>query len=187
MLEARDQFVAGDGRSSEFTDNHGAGVVRDLGRLEWRGVACERKGEHSNGSIARARDVEHILRFGWDVVRMLAFFEEHHPLFTQGHQKMLERPFSHQLLSSTDQSDSLLWWEIIVTVRNARSPEGFRPVWLDRGNAAPVDQVSRVRIGGNNLLGGSAVASDLGNQLSAQKSFAVVFKDNRVEIFHSLP
>src|ERR1700704_5901284 len=85
ILKAGDQFRARDRGRPEFTDDNGAAVVRNLGRLARRGLTAERERKQCNGGVARARDIEDLSRLGGNVMRPIPFLKKHHALFAQGY------------------------------------------------------------------------------------------------------
>ena len=81
------------------SDNR-AGVIRDFGSFDRRCLATKREREQRDRGIARAGHVEDLLRFCWNVMRLLASLKEHHPLFTQGDEKKFRLPFREQSFPS---------------------------------------------------------------------------------------
>src|SRR6266478_3545761 len=83
MFEAGDQFIAGDGRGTEFANNDGARVVRDQCGFERRRVASKCEREHGDRGVAGAGNVEHVARLRRDVMRVLSLFEKHDAMFPE--------------------------------------------------------------------------------------------------------
>src|SRR5215813_1656712 len=98
MFETGDQFVARDSRGPKFSNDNRARMVCDLGGFERCRVAGEREREHRDRRVARAGNIEHVARFGGDVVRMLSFFEKHDAVLTERDEQVLNAPFLEQLL-----------------------------------------------------------------------------------------
>src|SRR5437667_7104885 len=83
MFEARNQFVAGYCCRAQFSDDDGAGVIGDLRVFERRRVANQREREHRDGVVTRARHIENMSRLGWNVMRSVAFSEQHDAMCAQ--------------------------------------------------------------------------------------------------------
>src|SRR5207302_1955238 len=92
MFEARDQLIAGDGRSAELADHDSAGMICNLRGFERRRVGSEREGKHRNRRVARARDIKYVPCFCRDVVRLFASLEKHHAVFAKRDQQILQAP-----------------------------------------------------------------------------------------------
>src|ERR1700756_4433085 len=71
------QFISCTGCCSKLAHYDGARMVGDFRRFGRSRVAGEAKGKQSDGRIARARDIENLLRFGGDVVRPFVLLEKH--------------------------------------------------------------------------------------------------------------
>src|SRR5437867_12914705 len=102
MFEARDQLVARDGGGAGLTHSDGAGVIGDLCGLKRRRLAYERECEDRDRSVTRTGNIENIPSFRWNMVRPLAFFEKHHPVFAESNEEILRAPFLKKLFSGTD-------------------------------------------------------------------------------------
>src|ERR1035437_10577335 len=71
-------------------------MVGDIGGFDRSRPAAESQGKQSNGSVAGAGNVEHLARFGRDVMRRLVMLEKHHSVLAQGDENKLRRPFAEQ-------------------------------------------------------------------------------------------
>src|SRR5205085_765029 len=83
IFETGAEFVRCDSRCSQFANDDGTGMVRDLGRFHWRRLGGKRESEERNRSIARAGNIEHLPRFCRDVMRLPVSLKKHHALFAQ--------------------------------------------------------------------------------------------------------
>ena len=86
-MKARHQFCRRHRRSADLSDYHCAGVVSDIRGFERGRIAAESQSKESDGRIAGARNIEHLARFGRNVVRLFPSLEQHHALFSQGDQE----------------------------------------------------------------------------------------------------
>src|ERR1700730_3207247 len=96
ILKAGDQFLVRDGGRSEFADDNGAAVVRDLSRFARRRFATKGERKQRNGGVARARDIENLSRLRGNVMRPIPFLKKHHTLFAQSDEQELGVPLLQQ-------------------------------------------------------------------------------------------
>src|SRR6266480_2181612 len=96
LSKTGNQFIPCHGCCSKLAHNDGARVVGDFRSFGRSRSAGEAEGKESDGRITRARDIEHLSRFGWDVVWRFFLLEKHHPLFAQGDKDILCFPFFKQ-------------------------------------------------------------------------------------------
>src|SRR5438045_2498559 len=136
MLEAADQFVTGNSGGSEFSNNHRARVIRDLRRLERRRVTNEREREHRNCGVAGAGNIEHVARFGRNVLRMFSLLEKHHALFAECDEEILHIPLLQELFPGADKIDILLWGHLRIATWNSGGPKCFCGIWFHRSDSA---------------------------------------------------
>src|SRR3954469_14667920 len=99
ILEAGDEFVSRRRRRPKFSHDDGAGVVCNFGGFIWLGVAAQSQGKMSDRRVARAGNVENLLGFGGNVVRLFSSLKKHHSLFTQRDEQKLRSPFFEQNLA----------------------------------------------------------------------------------------
>ena len=83
------QFISRHGRCSKLAYDHCASVIGDFRRFRRSCSAGETEGKESNRRIARARNIENLLRFGRNVVGRFFLLEKHHPVFAEGDEKIL--------------------------------------------------------------------------------------------------
>src|SRR5207248_8895655 len=90
------QFISCHSCCSKLAHYDGARVVGDFRRFGRGRSAGETEGKKSDCGITRARDIENLLRFGWDVVRRLFLLEKHHAVFAQSDEDIFCFPFFKQ-------------------------------------------------------------------------------------------
>src|SRR6266566_4887996 len=126
-------------------------MVGDFRRLNRSRSANKSKGEKSNGSVARAGDIENLPCLRGNVMRRFVLLEEHHPVFAKRDQNIFCFPFLEKRFACTPEIAILRRNIIRVATGNTSGEQGFRAVWLNYCDTAPVDQMTRVRISSNDL------------------------------------
>src|SRR5260370_39359681 len=87
------------GCGPKFADNDGTSVIGDFGRFHRCCLANEPKGKERDGGVARARNIENLARFSWDVMRRFVLLKKHHAVFTEGNEEIFRLPFFEQRLA----------------------------------------------------------------------------------------
>ena len=128
-------------------------MVGDFCRLNRRRSANKSKCEKSNGSIAGAGNIENLPRLGWNVMRRFALLEKHHPVFAERDKNIFCFPFLEKRFAGALEIDIVRRNSIRVATANTSGEQSFRAVRLNCCDTAPVDQMTRVRIGCNDLAG----------------------------------
>src|SRR5947207_10179202 len=93
LLETGDKFIARHSGCSEFTYHNCAPVIGDFHRFSRSRSANKSKCKESNGSVARAGDIENLPCLRGNVMRRFVLLEEHHPVFAKGDQNIFRFPF----------------------------------------------------------------------------------------------
>src|ERR1700730_2901848 len=182
MFETCDQFVTRHSGSSELADDYGAAMVGNFSGFKRRGVANKREGEKRNSGIACSGDVKNVSGFRRDVMRWLVSLEKHHSMFAKRDQNAFRVPFFERRLPSPGQIDVILWRFVRIAPGNSCGEERFGAVWLHDGHSAPIDYVARIRVRRDDFASSPRVACDLRDQIASQKTFPVVFEDERVNL-----
>src|SRR5437868_434221 len=99
------KFVFRHGCGPKFADNDGTSVIGDFGCFYRCCLANESKGKKRDRGIARARNIENLARFSWDVMRRFVFLKKHHAVFAEGDEEIFRLPFFEQRLAGTPKFD----------------------------------------------------------------------------------
>src|SRR5439155_23105959 len=182
LLETGDKFIARHSSCSEFTHHNCAPVVGDFRRFSRSRSANKSKCEKSNGSIARAGDIENLPCLGGNVMRRFVLLEEHHPVFAERDQNIFCFPFLEKRFACAPEIAILRRNSIRIATGNISGEQSFGAVWLNHRDTAPVDYVTGIRISSNDLAGGARILCDLRNHLRRQKPLSVIFKNDRVDV-----
>src|SRR6266478_1462334 len=182
LLETSDKFIARHSGRSEFTHHNRTPVVGDFRRFNRSRSANKSKCKKSNGSIARAGDIENLPCLGGNVMRRFVLLEEHHPVFAERDKNIFCFPFLEKRFACTPKIAILRRNSIRIATGNISGEQSFRAVWLNHCDTAPVDYVTRIRISSNDLAGGARILCDLRNHLRRQEPLSVIFKNDRVDV-----
>ena len=182
LAKAGDQFVATGGGGAEFRYDDGAAVIGDLGRFERGGAAAKREREQSDGGVARTGDIENLARLRGNVMGRLVMLEKNHALFAESDENVFRLPFLEQSLADSKKLGVPGWIVLGVAPWNSGSEEGFGSVRFYDGHAAPGDGMVGVGIRSDDFAGGVGVPRNLRDEVGSQKSFAVIFENNGVDL-----
>src|SRR5437867_11403495 len=182
LLETGDNFTPRHIGCSEFTYHNCAPVVGDFRRFSRSRSANKSKCKKSNGSIARAGDIENLPCLGGNVMRRFVLLEEHHPVFAERDKNIFCFPFLEKGFACAPEIAILRRNSIRIATGNTSGEQSFRAVWLNHRDTAPVDQMTRVRISSNDLAGRARILCDLRNHLRRQEPLPVIFKNDRVDV-----
>src|SRR5438046_2642736 len=182
LLETGDKFIARHSGCSDVTYSNCAPVSGALLSFCRSRSANKSKREKSNGSVARAGDIENLPCLRGNVMRRFVLLEEHHPVFAKRDQNIFCFPFLEKRFACTPEIAILRRNIIRVATGNTSGEQSFRAVWLNYCDTAPVDQMTRVRISSNDLSCRARILCDLRNHLCRQETLAVIFKNDRVDV-----
>src|SRR5947208_3073107 len=94
---------------------------------------------------------------------------------------MLMKPYA-----CAHESDVVWRISILFASRNTSANQGFHAVRLNYCNTTPIHQVAGIGISRDDLAGRARVIGDLRNHLRRQKTFAIIFENDRVDLWNIL-
>src|SRR5512132_695977 len=151
LSKTGDELISRHGRRSKFAHDYSAPVVGNLLRFNRSRAADEPKREERNRGVARTRDIENLTSLRADVMRRFVLSEKHHSMFAERDQDILSFPFFKKRFTGLLKVGVFCWRFVGVTPGNPRCKKRFSAVWFENCNAAPVNVVPRIGIGGHYL------------------------------------
>jgi hypothetical protein len=159
---------------AQLADDHPRRVVRDFRCLDAGRARRQRERERGNGRIARAGNVEDILRARRRVVGLLPLFEQQHPGLAERDQQLADGVF---LL---EDRPGLEHRRLVQRVREARREKSLAPIWFEHRAARPVERIIRIGIDCDDFAVRLRLGHDQRDQFLIDEAFGVVLDDHRV-------
>ena len=146
MVKTFQQFLRRRYGRADFADDDARRVIRKNRRFERRRARRNRQRERGDDRVARAGNVEHFLRDGRDVKRLLPALAEQHAQFAERDQQHRRAQFVEQ--SFRDEHEIFVGQRIRVArfVRQIRQFKSFLAVRRDERKAGQIQMMHRLGV-----------------------------------------
>ena len=112
--------------------------------------------------------------------------KKHHAVFAERDENIFCFPLLKKRFAGAHEIDVVWRNSIRIASGNTSGKQSFHAVRLNYCNTTPIHQVAGIGISRDDLAGRARVIGDLRNHLRRQKTFAIIFENDRVDLWNIL-